>query len=160
MSAFLTGRSPGQTISVAAATESNDTILLTARDFARLERLASLELQPGDAARDALVAILERSTIVACDEIGDDVATLNARLRFRIEDRAEETRILVHPAHVAVIGLCLPVTTPIGLALLGRRTGAIVTVIRQGRRETARLTAIAHQPEAARRALAGIAAHR
>jgi transcription elongation GreA/GreB family factor len=101
--------------------------VLTARDFAALERFARLRVGWDDPAARALLEALDRSRVVPADAVAADVAALGSRVIFSVDDRPPEARVLVLPARHAAAGWTLPVTTPRELALLGRAAGAVVT---------------------------------
>lgn len=124
--------------------------ILTVRDFAALERLARLQLGPDNPAALALVQKLDRARIVRVDAIGADIATLGSRVVFASRTEVPEARVLTLPAQHAAAGWTLPVTTPRGMALLGRAAGSEFAVTgRDGTREQLRLIAVVQQPEAA-----------
>jgi regulator of nucleoside diphosphate kinase len=138
----------------AARSESPDaeTVVVTARDFMVLEELARLWLRPHEPAARALVETLERCQVVPPDAVAADVVTLNSRVVFSADGGDAEARVLVHPGEHAVPGWSLPVTTPRGLGMLGRRAGSTVTVTRNGDdAERIRILSLAYQPEEAER---------
>jgi regulator of nucleoside diphosphate kinase len=129
-----------------------EAVVVTARDFMVLEELARLWLRPHEPAARALVEKLERCHVVPPDAVATDVVTLNSRVVFNAEGGEAEARVLVHPGEHAVPGWSLPVTTPRGLAILGRRAGSTVTAERHGTgAERIRILSVAYQPEEAAR---------
>ncbi len=131
------------------AGHDSDAAVLTVRDFAALERVA--RLLPNDPAAHSLLEKLARSQIVHVEAITAEIATLDSRVIFAVDNGQPEARLLVLPArHRTTGGWTMPVTAPRGLALLGRRAGSVVMAARgNGATEQLRLLAIAHQPEAA-----------
>jgi regulator of nucleoside diphosphate kinase len=115
-----------------------------------LERFARLRLQPDDPAAQALLEKLDKARILRVETIAADIATLGSRVVFSVDDGRPEARVLVLPAQHAAAGWTLPVTTPRGMALLGRAAGATVTAARHdGTTERLHVLDVIHQPEAA-----------
>ncbi|PBC05935.1 nucleoside-diphosphate kinase [Mesorhizobium sp. WSM3860] len=126
---------------------------LTTKDLAILE--AMLIRRRGFA--DAIVPMLERklaeSSIVPVGMLEPDVATLNSRVVFRVDEGAPETRTLMLGDAFAPVGSGLPVGTWRGLCLLGMRAGQSVLAKRpDGSGERILLEDVAYQPDAARQA--------
>jgi regulator of nucleoside diphosphate kinase len=137
-----------------------DAHLVTTRDFALLMRHAQ-SLAPEDALRTAIMDKLDRSEVVLSTEIAEDVVTLNSRVVFSVDEQPWETRFLVHPRDHVTPGLTLPVTTPIGIAMLGALAGDRVTALRRdGGREIVEIVRVAYQPEAASRLWGRVVSHR
>jgi regulator of nucleoside diphosphate kinase len=123
-------------------------IVVTARDFMLLEELARLRLDRGSPAARGLLQTLERCRVVPPDRVAADVVTLDSRVVFSADGRAEEQRVLVHPDGHTLPGWSLPVTVPRGLAMLGRRTGSTVMAERPGwGTERIDILFVAYQPE-------------
>lgn len=102
--------------------------LLTVRDFARLERHARLEMRPdGPLARD-LLALLDEARLVSTGALPRGVAALGSHVIFSAGEAEPQARVLMLPGPRAQAAWALPVNSPHGLALLGRRAGAEVTV--------------------------------
>ena len=126
---------------------------VTTRDYALLAQHAE-SLARDDLLRDAILEKLERCAIVLSTEIAEDVVTLNSRVAFSVDGRPPETRFLVHREDHATLGLTLPVTTPLGISMLGAVAGDTVTALRRdGSREIVDVIRVPYQPEAARRLL-------
>lgn len=131
---------------------SHDTCILTAKDFTIIEVM--LERCPGpDEPRRALLARkVAAASVVFQGDVPPDVATLNSRVSFRVDDRPAATRIISHDRMNAPVGLFLPVTTLRGLALLGLSEGQPLRFDGPGGAvETVLLQSVDYQPEAARR---------
>ena len=126
---------------------------LTAKDFSILEVM--LERRRGFG--DAIVPLLERklaeARVVPVDSVEADIATLNSRMLFSVDGQPAEMRTLVQQDVRGMVGLGLPLTTPLGLALLGLGEGEqAVFEQRAGRPRRVALDKVLYQPEAARRA--------
>ena len=130
----------------------SDRPILTTKDLTLLEVMR-------DRCPDGhpLAAILDRklrgARVVLRDDVPANVATLNSRVRFRVDGRDPETRILAYERLTSPIGLFLPVTTARGLALMGLCAGqSFVVPGGDGTEEEILLEAVEYQPEAAKRA--------
>lgn len=124
-------------------------IVLTSRDFERLERL--LDSLPASGFPDglALKSELERAEIVEPDQIPADVVTMNSTVRFVLAESGEEFRLsLVYPKDVLGEPDRISVLAPIGSALLGLSVGdEIQWSMPGGRVSTVRVIAVVYQPE-------------
>ncbi len=143
---------------------SGHPITLTPRTFALLEGLLH-QLEPSqDILRLMLSRKLERARIVFAPEIGSDVATLDSRVRFRIDAGSVDERVLVWGPDRELYSATLPVSVPRGLALLGTHVGSTVPApTLDGEVEHLTLEAVLFQPESIRSADsadAGLAHHR
>jgi len=126
---------------------------LTTKDFAVLEVM----LMRRQALADPLAPMIERkladSSVVPLGTVEPDIATVNSRVVFRVDDGPAETRTLVLGEGAAPVGSGLQVGTWRGLCLLGMRPGQSALVEQpDGRQERILLEHVAYQPEAARRA--------
>ncbi len=126
---------------------------LTAKDYSILEVM--LERRRGFG--DPIVPLLERklaeARVVLVDSVDADVATLNSRVLFRVGGQPAETRTLIQQDVRGMVGLGLPLTTPLGLALLGLAEGEGAAFERRGGgTDTVVLDRVLYQPEAARQA--------
>ncbi len=99
-------------------------IVLTTRDFDRLEALLR-SLPPKNAPeRATLERELERAEVVAPEDIPPNVVTMNSTVRFSIADSEEDFRLtLVYPKDVGGESDRISVLAPIGSALLGLSVG-------------------------------------
>ncbi len=104
---------------------------LTVRDFARLERLARPEMRPDAPPARDLLALLDEARIVRTGCLPPGVAALGSRVIFAAGEAEPQARVLMLPGPRARAAWALPVSSPHGLALLGRRAGAEVTVRRE-----------------------------
>lgn len=125
---------------------------LTAKDFSILEVMLERRRGFGDAIVPALERKLAEARIVLVDDVDPGVATLNSRVLYRVGDQPAETRTLIQQEVRGMVGLGLPLTTPLGLALLGLSEGeAAVFEGRGGKPQRVVLDKVLYQPEAARR---------
>lgn len=104
--------------------------LLTVRDFARLERHARLEMRPDRALARDLLALLDEAKLVSTGTLPPGVAALGSHVIFTADEAEPQARVLMLPDPRARAWE-LPVSSPHGIALLGRRAGAEVTVLRE-----------------------------
>ena len=130
---------------------SQDSCILTTKDFTILEILLDRSVGMDDAVRSHLRRKLDEATVVFRDDIPPDVATLSSRISYRINVSETDSRILSHDTSSSPIGLFLPISTPRGLALLGMTEGQEVTLgAADGNLERLVLEKVLYQPEAAR----------
>lgn len=96
----------------------------------------------------ALQRALARATVVPAAEVPADVVTMNSRVTYADEATAVRTTIkLVYPQGAAGRGH-LPVTSPLGTALLGLREGQEIDWhFPLGGRRRLRVEAVLSQPE-------------
>lgn len=120
--------------------------VLSANDAARLELMALEET--GDL-RAQIFAKLAGARFVSGNDIDDDVATIGSVLRYQIGDGPIQRRTLALPEVSHPNGQFINLLTPVGLALLGCRAGACVTVaLADGGTLQAHLHEVEFQPEA------------
>lgn len=125
---------------------------VTAKDFTILGDMIR-RTPPYD---DRLLRLLRRklstAVVVLPEDVAPDVATLNSRVAYRIDNGRTESGVLVLDEANASRGLALPISTLRGLALLGLSAGDSISMERpDGRIETVFLETVAYQPENARR---------
>jgi regulator of nucleoside diphosphate kinase len=124
-------------------------IVLTSRDFERLEAL--LDSLPANAVpnKASLEAELERAEIVEPDDIPADVVTMNSTVHFKIGESGEDFRLtLVYPKDVGGQPDRISVLAPIGSALLGLSVGDELEWPRPGGgMSTVRVVDVLYQPE-------------
>jgi regulator of nucleoside diphosphate kinase len=141
---------------------SNESCILTTKDFTIIEVMHDRCLGSGDPLAPILKRKIETALVVFREDVPVNVATLSSRLTFRIDGKAPDTRILSHDRMNSSVGLFLPITNPRGLALLGLTEGqSFLVTDHEGREERVVLEKVKYQPEAARRerqALASIPA--
>lgn len=133
---------------------------LTSRDYTLLEAHLWRLLESDTASPiDRLLARLIRTkladaAVVLSDDIEPLVATGNSRIRFSIDDRPAESRLLAHWDSQASVDSLLPIPTFAGVTLLGMAAGQRAPLLRaDGSIGAVQLVAVTYQPEAARRAV-------
>jgi regulator of nucleoside diphosphate kinase len=96
----------------------------------------------------ALESALARATVVPAAEVPPDVVTMNSRVTYVDESAGVRTTVkLVYPQEAAG-QVHLPVTAPLGTALLGLREGQeIESHFPLGCRRRLRVEAVLFQPE-------------
>ncbi|HWI36226.1 MAG TPA: GreA/GreB family elongation factor, partial [Burkholderiales bacterium] len=119
--------------------------IITREDFSLLERLADCPALQGE---------LGRATVVAESEVPADVVTMNSRVAFAdLTAGLRGTVTLVYPHSRAGEGR-LPVTEPLGEALIGLRAGQeIEWDFPLAGRHRVRVEAVLSQPQRRRRAV-------
>lgn len=128
-------------------------IFVTTHDAARLSRVLEAFRDPSYAPLTAfLVHELQRAIIVAPCAVPCDVVTMNARVRFRLDDVEEPREVtLVWPGRGDSLLGRLSVLTPIGSALIGMREGETnAWQGLDGRRRSVTVLKVLYQPEANR----------
>lgn len=130
-------------------TQKDTRIVLTSRDFERLEAL--LESLPPNAFpyKARLEAELERAEVVAPEEIPPNVVTMNSTVHFKIAESGEEFRLtLVYPKDAGGQTDRISVLAPIGSALLGLSVDDELEWPRPGGgTSTVRVVDVLYQPE-------------
>jgi regulator of nucleoside diphosphate kinase len=127
----------------------NTRIVLTSRDFDRLEALLGSLPPNGFPDKANLESELQRAEIVAPGDIPPDVVTMNSTVRFRIADSSEDLHLkLVYPKDVGSEPDRISVLAPIGSALLGLAVGDELEWPRPGGGMTkVRVVEVVYQPE-------------
>lgn len=126
-------------------------IVLTSRDFDRLEALLN-SLPPNAFPNKAsLEKELERAEVVAPEQIPPNVVTMNSTVHFTIADSGEDFRLtLVYPKDVEGQADRISVLAPIGSALLGLSVGDELEWPRPGGgMSKVRVVDVLYQPERA-----------
>jgi regulator of nucleoside diphosphate kinase len=131
----------------------NERPVLTEPDCRRLDEMArSLRKHSGPHARYAveLERRVRQAHVVAAASVGDDVVTMNSRVRLRdVATGKRETFTLVYRSDSGGLDETLSVLTPLGSALLGARVGDVVEWrFRRGVRRL-EVERVLYQPEAA-----------
>jgi regulator of nucleoside diphosphate kinase len=125
---------------------------ITAKDFTILEAILERTRAYDRAFRCLLERKLSTARIVLRDDVDPQVATINSRVEYSVDDGPVDNRILIHGGERTVRGLTLPVTTLRGLALLGLRADDSIIISRpHDFAEEMRLHRVAYQPEATQR---------
>ena len=143
MTAFSVSPSSSQSpVAIASAR------VLTELDHARLTRLLSLQPAP----HDDLQAVLDEGELVDPREVAPDVVTMNSRVQLAGADDGAAGRELTlsYPLQARPSDAQVSVLSPVGASLLGARVGQTVQWRQpDGASRTARIVALAYQPEAA-----------
>lgn len=128
-------------------------VVMTDRDWMRLRRLVNRAATLYHPVSDLLAQEIERATVCPVDEIPEDVITMNSRVVFRTQGgTGPESRFLVFPERYAPNGYCVSVTSPLGAALIGLRSGSSFHYrSRDGEVRKVFVQEVAYQPEAAAR---------
>ena len=116
--------------------------LLAATDVALLRKLGAA--QP----HAALDELLDEADIARPGSVPADLVILRAQVE--IEDAASGRRqqlVLCEPAHAAPAAGCISVLSPVGLALLGLRVGAVARWRSPGGDECAATVLAVRQPQ-------------
>lgn len=123
------------------------TIVVTERDYQRLQGLANAaRLRQPDVAEE-LVGELDRAGIVADTEIAPDVVRMGSTVEYRTEAGATRTVTLVFPGEADIAEGKVSILTPIGTALLGLSPGqSIDWLARDGRSHRLTILSVRQQP--------------
>lgn len=138
--------SPGRAAGSPEEPDPDAVPVLASRDYSRLKALAHHRLGLEDPVGRMLADRLGTCRVVPPDALPASVAVLGARIVLAIEGRAVESRVLVMPEEHAASGWTLPVSAPLGAALLGMSAGQWVEAVeRDGRRLAVHLLAVDHR---------------
>jgi regulator of nucleoside diphosphate kinase len=121
--------------------------VLLSRDYSRLRALRWLWRRAEHPAGRLLSGTLERARVVSPDALPATVAALDSRILLAVEGQGTKARVLAMPGDAAAAagggGRALPVSTPLGAALLGMEAGQrMETVGLDGRTLAVRLIAV------------------
>lgn len=121
---------------------------LSDQDFPLIEAYTALELSSDHPLRAALLAKLERASIIPSARIPSNIVTLGTRARYRVNGLQGESRTLTAPNARIMPGEHVPLLSPAGIALLGQRPGDVAGLPGGG---SLTVISIEFQPEAAQR---------
>lgn len=130
---------------------AQDNCILTTKDFTILEVMLDRCADRQDPMARLLRRKIDTATVVFRDDVPPTVATLSSRVTYRVNDREADSRILSHDRMSTPVGLFLPITTRLGLALLGLSEGQQYSLATADGRDTILLEAVLYQPESANR---------
>ena len=129
-------------------------IVVTELDAARIRDLGARLPAVGHAAhglRDLLDQVTQEADIVASPLVAEDVVTMNSTVSFAEAATGSVHRVtVVYPWDVSIGERRISVLSPVGRALLGRRTGDESSIdMPDGTTRSIRLGEVHYQPEAA-----------
>lgn len=131
---------------------SNETCILTTKDFTILEVMRSRCLGSDDPLAPILKRKIESARVVFGDDVPENVATLSSRVGFSVNGHRPDTRVISHDRMTDLVGMFLPITTQRGLALIGLCEGQEFRLTNhEGIEQRIVLEKVHYQPEAARR---------
>jgi regulator of nucleoside diphosphate kinase len=117
---------------------------LTELDAARLGKLTDRQLPP------ALAALLDMADVLPSREVPSDIVTMNSQVE--VEDpstQQRQTLTLCYPGDAQPGAGFVSVLSPVGIGLLGVKTGALARWdMPNGSEGAARVVAVLFQPEA------------
>ena len=124
---------------------------ITPKDLIVLETLTDDARIP-PALRELLARKLSRCGVIAADAIPPTFATLNSRVRYRLNDGRQEMDTLSSQLAGPGLGLFLPLNTTRAIALIGLREGQQFPFRNDnGADQTVTLDEVCYQPEDVRR---------
>ena len=99
-------------------------ITLAANDYNRLLFTAMIGQKHNRHEHDFLLRELRRAEVCHPADLPDDVVSTNCRVIYRVDnEQKNRAHLLVHPDDLLWPGAEIPVTSPLGTALLGLRVG-------------------------------------
>ena len=118
---------------------------LTDLDFARLTRLLSQQLPP------TLADLLASAEVMKSRAVNADVVTMYSRVEVvDAHTRRRQVLTICYPDDAEPAAGCISVLSPVGISLLGLKTGDIARWLTPtGEECAAEVAAIQYQPEAA-----------
>ena len=118
---------------------------LTDLDFARLTRLLSQQLPP------TLADLLAGAEVMKSRAVNADVVTMYSRVEVvDAHTRRRQVLTICYPDDAEPAAGCISVLSPVGISLLGLKTGDIAKWLTPtGEECAAEIAAIQYQPEAA-----------
>lgn len=126
--------------------------LLTTMDMAILQVMRERGLALEAATRRLLDDRIARACVVFAEDIPDDVATVNSRVVYAVNEGPPERAALAQCALRDAALAAAPIDQPRGLALLGLCVGQTTDYVDSaGDLVRMRLIAVEYQPEAARK---------
>lgn len=106
-------------------------LLISSVDYDRLDPLLRDSVASGLIPRDLLCALrakLQQAEVVPPSEMPHDVITMNSTVRLRDLDTEEvEVYSLMYPSFANGFKNCISVLAPLGTAILGHRSGDVIT---------------------------------
>ena len=134
---------------------SNQACILSTKDHTILEVLYDRYRGRGDPLAFLLRRKLESAVVVFREDVPENVATLNSRVRFSANRDGAQTRIISYGT-LQPVAMYIPITSPRGLALIGLSEGEEFRIpYRDGGIFQIELREVLYQPEKARREASG-----
>lgn len=96
---------------------------------AKTEHRQLLAIAAGDASStaEALFDEMERATVVPDHKLPSDVVRMGSRVQYRLDNHDLKDVTIVYPAQADISAGRISVLTPVGVALIGLRTGQSIT---------------------------------
>lgn len=118
---------------------------LTDLDFARLTKLLNQQLPP------TLADLLASAEVMKSRAVNHDVVTMYSRVEVvDVHTRRRQVLTICYPDDAEPAAGCISVLSPVGISLLGLKTGDIAKWLTPtGEECAAEIAAIQYQPEAA-----------
>jgi regulator of nucleoside diphosphate kinase len=111
-------------------------IIIDRDEHRRLTVLALAGSDHSSEESDWLLYELERARLVPPGDLPDDVVRMGSRVRFRTNAGQSRAVVLVYPNNADISADRISIMTPIGVALIGLRTGQSITwLTRDGRKQ-------------------------
>lgn len=130
------------------------TPIVTDLDAARIRELCT-QLSGHGLATDADLSelienVVDEADIVPRDAIAADIVTLNSTVSFRDEPSGAVHKVtVVHPRDTSISQHRISVLSPVGRALLGRKTGETIRLSPLSAARQIHIVELHYQPEAA-----------
>jgi regulator of nucleoside diphosphate kinase len=126
---------------------------MTHADHRRLRSLVDRRLSSADGELANVAALRQRlrgARLVGRSQIPRNVVTMNSRVALRNLDSGDRlTCTLAYPGKARASRHHVPVTRPLGTAMLGKRVGQIIRWPGGARERRLRIQSVPYQPEAA-----------
>lgn len=118
-------------------------IILARDEHRRLTQLALAGTDHSPEESDFLLYELDRAQVVGDSQLPDDVVRMGSRVRFRTTAGQSRAVELVYPNNADISADRISIMTPIGVALIGLRTGQSITwLTRDGRKQVLTVLAV------------------
>ncbi len=128
--------------------KTQDNLILTQADFQNLSLLV-------DSAEPEVAELLEeelnRASIVANQELPNDVVSMNSKVCFRdLETGRETIATLVYPQEANIEENKISIFAPVGSALIGLRAGQVISwPVPNGKEKQFKVVSVLLQPKSA-----------
>lgn len=130
------------------------TPIVTDLDAARIRELGTQLPEYGRATNadlsELIGSVVDEADIVSRDAITADIVTLNSTVSYCDEPSGEVHKVtVVYPRDTSISEHRISVLSPVGRALLGRKTGETISLSMLGAARQIRIVELHYQPEAA-----------